>query len=229
MGTGKQDSRIREELDKLHQVPGPFQFRSALVWQQIETRLTERKRKHGGWLYAAAAVVLLCVVGWWLVQHKKAPDPVVRPPLVSTKTNTTPDKDTVQKLTNREVQAQASDQQTVRRPGKQEIIIQQAPAQSPVVEVDTSSRLLVAVPPADSLSRPITVAKPRFRIAHINELDNNNNSTELAQQPLRKKPLMSTFLFSPKNVTEDIIIKENTGYLETKPRGIFKTVQITKD
>lgn len=230
MGTGKQDSRIREQLDQLHQAPEPFQFRSALVWQQIETRLTEKKRMHFGWLYGTAAALLLCVGGWWLVQHKKRPAKTIEPPFVSTQTGTTAARDTLQMLTIREVQPHPSNLVTVRQTGKQEIkVIPQTPLHPPVVGADSSNLLVVTVPSTDSLSMPITIAKPRFRIAHINELDNCNSAPGLAQQPLKKKPLMSTFLFSPKDVTEDMIVKENMGYMEAKPRGILRSVQITKD
>ena len=112
METGKQDSRIREQLEKFHQAPDGYQFRSALVWQEIETRLTEKKRRRFVWLYAAAAAVLLCMGGWWLAQHRKAPDPTVKPPFVSIPTSTTADKDTIAKMTIREVQSQPSDQGT---------------------------------------------------------------------------------------------------------------------
>jgi|GEM_PF-1405021 len=229
METGKQDSRIREQLDKLRQVPDGFQFRSALVWQEIETRLTEKKRRPFRWLYAAAAAILLCIGGWWF-QHKKAPDPAVKSPFVSTKTNSTPGKDTLQKLTTRVDQPQPSIQVTARQPEKLQIEPLKATAvHIPLVIVDSSSPLMVAATAADSLSMPVAIAKPRFRIAHINELDNHNNTSDLAQQPLTKKPLMTTFLFSPKNITEDIIIKENTRYVDAKPQGMFKSVQITKD
>lgn len=230
MGTGKQDSRIREQLDRLQQAPEPFQFRSALVWQQIETRLTEKKRRHFGWLYGTAAAVLLCAGGWWLLQHKKTPDAKPASPFVSTPTRTKPGKDTLQKVIDREVQPYPSNLVTVRQTGKQGIkVIPSTSQQTPVAGVDSSGPLVVSAPPADSLSMPITIAKPRFRIAHINELDNNSSDPGLAQQPLKKKPLISTFLFSPKDVTEDMIVKENMGYMEAKPRGILRSVQITKD
>ncbi|NII28357.1 hypothetical protein HB364_24960 [Pseudoflavitalea sp. X16] len=245
MEPGKQDSSIREQLDKLCQVPDSFRFRQALVWEQVETRLKEKqkKRKPMGWLYGAAAAVLLLLAGWWWLNDKKVEPPVSEKKMpVSNQSSTTIGRDTTQKAILPETPVQQSANTVVKRPGaahtttgnpvKQDsMVVELISANKAMAAVtDSNNQQLTAMPLAvDSLLVTKTVRKPRFGIAHINELDNNRNDAITAQQVVKKKPLLSSFRFSPKNAANDIILNENTLFVGAPPRSFLKSVQITKE
>lgn len=230
METGKQDNSIREQVNKLDHVPEAFQFRAALVWQQIETRLTEKKRRQIGWLYGAAAAILVLMGGLWLTERRVGPPTAVKPSLVPTQTGTITGRDTLQNAKTPVQHSHPTNYKTTRRVAREEMAVQvNTTINSPAAEPDSSNQIAIAPPVVESLAITKAITKPRFRIAHMNELDNNNSASEIAQQPVKKRTLITSFGFSPKSATEDLVIKENTLYVETKPRGIFKSVQITKD
>lgn len=243
MEPGKQDSSIREQLDTLEQVPDSFRFRQALVWEQVETRLEEKKRKPVGWLYGATAAVLLLLAGWWWLNDKKVEPPVSEKKMPVSNQSTTTGLDTTQKVILPETPVQQQSANTVvKRPGaahtttgnpvKQDsMVVEHMSTNKAMAAVtDSNNHQLTAMPLAiDSLLVTKTVRKPRFGIAHINELDNNRNDAITAQQVVKKKPLLSSFRFSPKNATNDIILNENTLFVGAPPRSFLKSVQITKE
>lgn len=246
METGKQDSSVREQLDQLCRVPDSFRFRQALVWEQVEAGLQEKekKRKPRGWLYGTAAAVLLLLAGWWALNDKKVEPPVSGKTMPVSNQNSTPaGHDTTQKsippeipvhhrrqAANMAVNRPAAAPATAGNPGMQDSIAGLHIISNSKAVTDSNNLQLTAMAPvADSLLVTKTVMKPSFRIAHINELENNRNDAIAAQQVVKKKPLLSSFRFSPKNATNDVIINENTLYVGAPPRSFLKSVQVTKD
>ncbi len=169
---GEKQNRIKQKLEQLSAVPNGFRFNEEHTWQAMEPKLRP-KRKRFLWV-PTAAILLVFFTGYFFIgKHQSKLQPAasivqtISKPV--TKNASLPAPVPSQKTTALFKPQTVSNKRMIMLP----VVIAQGlsskqPALLPPSETPIQSALLS---PADTVLTTALPLKPRFKIAHVNELN----------------------------------------------------------
>lgn len=222
MPAGKPND-ISEKLHGLDQVPEGFRFDGAAAWRGLESRLPagKKKRRYAFW-YAAAVLVLIAIAVAFFSRQPPAP---AEKKTVGTAPNLQP---AIRPNLDRNVAQPFQQQQGTNLPVRNNPV-----ARTPLPDMDQEDDPLADSNDTDqpqeeivshlqdtALAAAVTVApspKPKFKIAHINELDHAEEVPPPAPKPVNsyamKRPAFSTLSESPLMDEERMLPKKKRSTL----------------
>jgi hypothetical protein len=226
---GEKQNEIKRKLENLSEVPRDFRFRSDAVWRKMEGGLGGRKKNRTILWIALAACFMGAAFIYFVYPSAKKETPFV----VSSeagKSNVPAHNQPVSKNNS---------QQAIKReaPGSHEVKLQasehkipsgdiQKNIVSPFIDTPALAAIHSSLPAPDtstakSANTVAAAAKPRFRIAHINELN-------AAQQTLPEMPKQKDGLALRKLIRRSLASEESgTEELSPdtkKPRYFFSLI-----
>ncbi|MFL5810159.1 MAG: hypothetical protein ACJ749_11600 [Flavisolibacter sp.] len=204
----------------MKQIPEGYLFNPDRGWQRLEGKLQQKKfRKSYYWIYAAAIGVILVVTGS-LLQKSKVAAVNARPAKDELKAeaafNPAPElkqsKRTIDKA--KTINKKSADPRHVALSPKKYF------AQGDSLNIVRQAEILInsdiVMPGTDTVTAVVSVspAKPKFKIAHVNELRNTEPSSpqqNAGTNPIAfKKPLFSTVSEEPLNTDEKFIARKKS-------------------
>lgn len=226
MPTGEPNNSLKNRLDQLPDIPAGFEFHSERVWQKMETTLCPEKRnKKVVWLAIAASIFGLLVLLTVISNKKKTPSILYTKHLTEIQKRQTakPDPKPVNYTKRNETSIAAksnikgletnkSHEDEIKKEGLR------IKGTSTVPETFAEIDLPVSMPGDTTgiqkteitIAKPVTKAKPKFKIAHINEL-NVSESLAPVQKPVKDNIVFSfkmhtTPAYQEQPIDDEIII-----------------------
>jgi hypothetical protein len=221
---GDKQNNITERLGGLHKLPEGFAFNKDATWQKLEEKLADKpKGKIALWFYAAVAILFFAIAGIYFfkqdennkntfvqaTEQKRNSKKIIPENAISTTEN-----DAVKPALEKNIKELNSGHfkktflqtdSTLNEPQKENELI--------VIE---NANTIVA----DTLKTmaDVVIKKPKFKIAHINELSTEDNSVTLSvtqQKPVyaMKKPIFSSVTELPIVGDEKQFIQKKKGFL----------------
>jgi len=218
---GAELNNIKSKLDGMQDVPGGYLFNQDQVWHGLEAKLQKKKSKTRlSWIYAAAMIVALGVVSSFLFRkhfttenNKGVKTISVREAESKSTVNLVQgghEIDRVEKINNLKPQP------------KKDValshMIRVAPIEVrsivPEGESVTNNAEVALNPDTVKAVVSVTPQKPKFKIAHVNELRNADQITSQQNAVINsiayKKPILSTVSEEPLNSDEKLITRKKS-------------------
>ena len=203
----EKQNNISSRLDGLDRVPESFVFDQGSGWLRFEKELLSKKAsRKRPWLMAAALVPVFAISYFF-------PRPVDKPPVDGTAIKVS--------MVEMAAADQITPNKTIASREKEEVVSKKKPVvstnKSPGPEATDTFNLVVVVDTNETIEpvkeiTPITAGlppKPKFRIAHINEINSEPAvSPGLMTSPQIKKPFLATVTTSPTGDIDKIAQKK---------------------
>jgi hypothetical protein len=185
MQNEKQNKHIQSALNDLQQLPVGVTFSSQKVWAGLEQQLPNSEPKKRSWYYAAAAILFLIIITSVVFLNKTkqsyhAPTIVTTPVVPAKNTSFLP----VRQQKNKEPLITHTSSHTVKHTANTNILILPGQKETPPPSTQygqpgatVPEQVAATVLPAEKIilaekkSIPVVVPKPKYRIIHLNELD----------------------------------------------------------
>jgi hypothetical protein len=215
---GEKQNEIKTKLDGMNTIPREFCFNHEKIWQRVDEQLNRPKEKNLAWLYAAA--VLLLIVGSFLIiqnasQNRSLAIPIHYP-------SKSPGVKAIgQSKEEEKVQVDPLVARYVQTAKKTNYPIAKVEQIKPALDSIIVEQPIAALPSAiisDSAAKTTTIAKvPKFKIAHINELNTNEPVFDLPT------PKASMALLNRRNISEvnEPVSVEEKAFIQRKQKALL--------
>lgn len=228
---GEKPNSIKTKVDELGSIPTGFSYNHVATWQRLEKNLQVEKHKtYRWWLYAAVIFLLMGSFFMWKLNNQSNVKIVHANKSDKTKEINDKPKIEIELPGNNSQPESMTIPIVINRSGKKpkENDIQQNVTitfpKDTLVTADVSPNNIEIVPKlvVDSAHANVVekTAKPKFRIAHINELNKPriiSFPSEEKNSVVFKKPLLSS-------MNEEPLSKEEKTVSRKKSRTIFSPV-----
>lgn len=225
MQAGKQNEILQKKLEELAGAPEGFVFDAAATWRRLEVKLkTPKQEKRFLPLYAAAVCLLIAALLLWNLSGTTIKNESVDNQADnSVSINHVKEKKSLQHASLKE--PETTFYKKAQKNTKAIFSVEEKKATLPVAVSDTEVQMkennldTFTLTIADAETRSIVTAhKPKFRIAHINEL-NNGSLPPNAEQQTNKNNFVFAF-HQPAFTSEDVTIEEKI-YPSKKQKGLL--------
>lgn len=218
---GEKQNNVHNKLDQLQAVPASFGFNEEGTWQKLETRMGARRKK-GLFFWLPVAAVFIALLANFFLFQSPVPEPVSKKPVETTVTqqakNTVPVqqiivKENKQQLTVKPVLPAKNKTASIHQIGNKQdtVFVTQQTPEVPAVQLP----LIHAI---DTVT--VSVQKPKFKIAHVNEL---YPPKPVFLPVAQKNPAFARKKNVPVGI-EDELPPEERSVVQKKQRSLFTSL-----
>lgn len=213
---GEKQNEIKAKLDGMSTVPEDFGFNHEQTWRRLNEQLNRPKKKYLAWLYAAA--ILLLIAGSYLViQNASVNRNLALPTHHPSKSSNV--KAIVQPKNEEQANTVTAPYVRTAKKASQSVLkVEQIKAAVDFIIAEHPIVVLPSATESDTVTKTLATANPpKFRIAHINELNTNEPLFDLP------KPKAGVAFLNRRNIselTEPITVEEKT-FVQRKQKTLF--------